>query len=427
MGKILQWNAIWEQEQWEKWDACKDTFEWDWGYLGLVQSRLKLPPQAIWAKMKACWDEIDARPKPPPPPVPPPPVLVYEQPKVEAPPEIPKEDPNASLGISQPYSREGNTFSELLASNQTNRTAADPPPGVHVNLQKGKKGASSSSSKLQGPLGRAPPLTDPMEQHLFELATGGATALEHLHNERAGSNATLTRGTPALPVDDVHAGLPEGSAAAAAAARKGSAGLSRNQAGSLHKGSAADMSTATSNSGLSEHVSSAGSQQQHQRSGVLGPPPPLFPELLRQHPGRLPGQVPGDVKGSQGSDTIGKAKAAGTFPSQIASGTSTSHSSMTSKPGGKVLPGAESTHAVHQKGQASGAGSSITGNLLEDSSSGETSSDALGRGRQKAKGAAKDKLPPSERASNARLSRAEARRQTQARRLEAAGAQSASS
>ncbi|KAK9839575.1 hypothetical protein WJX84_005774 [Apatococcus fuscideae] len=43
VGKILQWNAIWEQDQWEKWDACKDTFEWDWGYLGLVQSRLKLP------------------------------------------------------------------------------------------------------------------------------------------------------------------------------------------------------------------------------------------------------------------------------------------------------------------------------------------------------------------------------------------------
>ncbi len=41
---------------------AKDTFEWDWGYLGLVQSRLKLPPEAIWSKMKACWDEIDAPP-----------------------------------------------------------------------------------------------------------------------------------------------------------------------------------------------------------------------------------------------------------------------------------------------------------------------------------------------------------------------------
>ena len=386
VGKILQWNAIWEQDQWEKWDACKDTFEWDWGYLGLVQSRLKLPPQAIWAKMKACWDEIDARPKPPPPPVPPPPVLVYEQPRVQAQPEKAKEDPDASLGISQPYSREGNTFSELLARNQTNGTAAGPPPGVHMNLQKGKNGASSSggSSKLQGPLGRAPPLTDPMEQHLFELATGGATALEHLHNERTGTNATLIRGTPALPGADgnAHGGLPGGSAAAEAAARKGSAGLSRNQAGSLHKGSAADMAVAISSPGSSDHVLGAGSHlQQQQQSEGLRPPPSLLPELLKQHPERLPGQISGDMKGSQGSDTIGKAKTAGTLPSQTASGTSTSHSSMTSKPGGKVLPGAKSTDAVYQKGQASGIGNSMSSELLEDSSSGESSSDASGRGQ----------------------------------------------
>ena len=323
-----------------------------------------------------------------------------------------------------------------------------PPPGVHVNLQKGKKGAgSSSSSKLQGPLGRAPPLTDPMEQHLFELATGGSTALEHLHNERTGSNATLTRGTPTLP-SDVHSGLPGASAASDTPAKKGNAGLSRVQAGSLQRVSdKAETVTSKSSTGLSDPGSGRVSQEQQQLSGASRTPPPIFPELLKQHPERLPGQVPGALGGSQASGTMAqlgssmqdafsssaaftdghsasarKANPAGKVSSI---GSAAGHSSMTSKPDGKVLPGADATDA-HPKGQALDADRSVASHLMEASSDAQPDMGTQGKGRQQTKPAAKNRIPPSERASNARLSRAEARRQSQARRLEAAGSHTSS-
>ncbi len=59
-GAILQWNAIWDQEKFDAWDACADTFQWDYGYVSLVQSRMQIDPDLIWAKIQACWDIMDA-------------------------------------------------------------------------------------------------------------------------------------------------------------------------------------------------------------------------------------------------------------------------------------------------------------------------------------------------------------------------------
>ena len=59
---MLQWNAIWDQEKFEAWDACADSFQWDYGYLSLVQSRMQIDPDLIWAKIQACWDVMDAAP-----------------------------------------------------------------------------------------------------------------------------------------------------------------------------------------------------------------------------------------------------------------------------------------------------------------------------------------------------------------------------
>ncbi|KAK9865561.1 hypothetical protein WJX84_005635 [Apatococcus fuscideae] len=61
-GGVLQWNAIWDQEKFEAWDACADSFQWDYGYLSLVQSRMQIDPDLIWAKIQACWDVMDAAP-----------------------------------------------------------------------------------------------------------------------------------------------------------------------------------------------------------------------------------------------------------------------------------------------------------------------------------------------------------------------------
>lgn len=52
---VLQFNAIWTLEQYEQWDPCKDTFDFDYGYLSLVQSNLKLPAESVWSRMQQCW------------------------------------------------------------------------------------------------------------------------------------------------------------------------------------------------------------------------------------------------------------------------------------------------------------------------------------------------------------------------------------
>lgn len=52
---VLQWNAIWTWEQYEQWDPCRDTFDFDYGYFSLVQSNLKVPAETVWQKMQQCW------------------------------------------------------------------------------------------------------------------------------------------------------------------------------------------------------------------------------------------------------------------------------------------------------------------------------------------------------------------------------------
>ncbi len=77
--------------------------------------------------------------------------------------------------------RAAHSLSFLAGKLGNQSVPTDPTPGVRVHRQ-----GDATGEKLQGPLGRAPPLTDHMEQHLLELATGGSTALAHLHNELLG-------------------------------------------------------------------------------------------------------------------------------------------------------------------------------------------------------------------------------------------------
>ncbi|KAL0035850.1 hypothetical protein WJX77_005216 [Trebouxia sp. C0004] len=52
---VLQESAVWTQEQYDEWEPCQDTFDADSGYLSLVQSNLKIPAEAVWARMQPCW------------------------------------------------------------------------------------------------------------------------------------------------------------------------------------------------------------------------------------------------------------------------------------------------------------------------------------------------------------------------------------
>ena len=52
---VLQYNAVWTMDQYDGWDACKDTFDLDWGHFSLVQSNLKVPAETVWNKMQKCW------------------------------------------------------------------------------------------------------------------------------------------------------------------------------------------------------------------------------------------------------------------------------------------------------------------------------------------------------------------------------------
>ncbi|KAL0021915.1 hypothetical protein WJX79_004028 [Trebouxia sp. C0005] len=52
---VLQQSAVWTQEQYDTWEPCHDTFDAGYGYLSLVQSNLKLPAEAVWARMQQCW------------------------------------------------------------------------------------------------------------------------------------------------------------------------------------------------------------------------------------------------------------------------------------------------------------------------------------------------------------------------------------
>ena len=49
---------MWDLAAFEKWDPCKDTFQWDLGYMSLVQSRLKLDPEVIWQKIEPCLHQL---------------------------------------------------------------------------------------------------------------------------------------------------------------------------------------------------------------------------------------------------------------------------------------------------------------------------------------------------------------------------------
>ncbi len=441
VGKILQWNAIWEQDQWEKWDACKDTFEWDWGYLGLVQSRLKLPPQAIWAKMKACWDVIDARPKPPPPPPPPspppPPVLVYEQPKppvTDKPKAKPKADPNASLGVSQPYTREGNTFSELLSGKQNasaNASTGESPPGVHVNRQSQKGGVKAGLDKLFGAVGRAPPLSPDMEQHLLELATGGSMALELLHDEHAPPNTSaVLKGSARTPIeqsDQLH--FERQSSSTAQSTKPGKKG--GTDAG-MHQDSS---KSALLNQGLSKD---AVGQQSELLSGLQGTSKSQIPKGKQQQQ-LLGGLTPlekelammddavevdslGSKPGARGArEQVSRPGSKTANPNAIDDVDIALQTSSALNAGGKKTSAVVAEHDAAQSGSGPKKSPITLAGMLVDGVKAISSASSSKRGAQsgKAQGTAK-KPHPSERASNARLTRSEARRQSQARRLEAA-------
>ena len=55
IATVLQQGAVWTWEQYEQWDACRDTFGSDSGFLSLVQSNLKVPAETVWDKMQQCW------------------------------------------------------------------------------------------------------------------------------------------------------------------------------------------------------------------------------------------------------------------------------------------------------------------------------------------------------------------------------------
>ncbi|KAK9824874.1 hypothetical protein WJX74_002306 [Apatococcus lobatus] len=59
-GTILQWRSVWDLEAFERWEPCKDTFEWDLGYMSLVQSRMKLDPEVIWQKILPCLHQLSS-------------------------------------------------------------------------------------------------------------------------------------------------------------------------------------------------------------------------------------------------------------------------------------------------------------------------------------------------------------------------------
>ena len=59
-GTILQWRSVWDLAAFEKWEPCRDTFEWDLGYMSLVQSRMKLDPDVIWQKMQPCLHQLSS-------------------------------------------------------------------------------------------------------------------------------------------------------------------------------------------------------------------------------------------------------------------------------------------------------------------------------------------------------------------------------
>ncbi|KAK9832198.1 hypothetical protein WJX74_002597 [Apatococcus lobatus] len=51
---ILQDTAVWDASGYEKWDACRDTFQLGRGHLALVQSNIGIDPQQLWNQMSAC-------------------------------------------------------------------------------------------------------------------------------------------------------------------------------------------------------------------------------------------------------------------------------------------------------------------------------------------------------------------------------------
>ena len=59
---VLQGNAVWTMDEFNSWDACKDTFEASHppgeGFFSLVQSRMQIDPALIWSKMAPClgWE-----------------------------------------------------------------------------------------------------------------------------------------------------------------------------------------------------------------------------------------------------------------------------------------------------------------------------------------------------------------------------------
>ena len=59
-GTILQWRSVWDLAAFEKWEPCRDTFEWDLGYMSLVQSRMKLDPDVIWQKIQPCLHQLSS-------------------------------------------------------------------------------------------------------------------------------------------------------------------------------------------------------------------------------------------------------------------------------------------------------------------------------------------------------------------------------
>ena len=55
----MQSTAIWDEESFEAWDACQHSFDWQQGYMTLVQSRTQIEGERIWAKIAHCFYWLD--------------------------------------------------------------------------------------------------------------------------------------------------------------------------------------------------------------------------------------------------------------------------------------------------------------------------------------------------------------------------------
>ncbi|KAK9844482.1 hypothetical protein WJX74_003045 [Apatococcus lobatus] len=58
-GQLVQSTAIWDEESFEAWDACQHSFDWQQGYMTLVQSRTQIEGERIWAKIAHCFYWLD--------------------------------------------------------------------------------------------------------------------------------------------------------------------------------------------------------------------------------------------------------------------------------------------------------------------------------------------------------------------------------